>query len=143
MTLNKDKIQSLVGQIRDVIGVLGQYKNADDGALLASEEKLGNIKYRFIVAAEACIDICNHIAAKGLNEAPESYSQCFEVLGKHGIIQKDMAQKMSHLARLRNLLVHLYWKVDDRRVIEMLRTDLSLLGEFASAVAAYAATQGG
>jgi len=37
---------------------------------------------------------------------------------------------MGRLAGLRNLLVHLYWKVDDRRVIEVLRKDLGSVREY-------------
>jgi uncharacterized protein YutE (UPF0331/DUF86 family) len=136
MTVNKDKVEMLVGQIGEAVALLEQYRNADSDKLVSEKEKLGNIKYQFVVAAEACIDLCNHIAAKGLFEAPESYSKCFDALAKHGVIGAELAAKMADLARFRNLLVHLYWKVDDREVVQNLHK-IGVLREFASAIAAY------
>jgi len=34
------------------------------------------------------------------------------------------------MARFRNLIVHLYWKVDDRRVYQIIRDDLGNLDTF-------------
>jgi len=34
------------------------------------------------------------------------------------------------VARFRNLIVHLYWEVDNRRVYEIIRTDLNDLDAF-------------
>jgi uncharacterized protein YutE (UPF0331/DUF86 family) len=141
MTVNKDKVEMLVGQIGEAVALLEQYRNADSDKLVSEKEKLGNIKYQFVIAAEACIDLCNHIAAKGLFAAPESYSKCFDVLTEHGVIGAELAAKMADLARFRNLLVHLYWKVDDREVVRNL-SKIGVLREFASAIAAYVGKAG-
>jgi uncharacterized protein YutE (UPF0331/DUF86 family) len=37
---------------------------------------------------------------------------------------------MAELATLRNVLVHLFWKVDNRRVIQILKDDLPSVKEF-------------
>lgn len=136
MTLNKDEVHTLVGEIGEAIGDLERYRNVEADKLLYDKEKLGNIKYQFIVAAEACIDLCNHIAAKGLFTAPESYSKCFDVLFKHGVIEKNLAENMADLAKFRNLLVHLYSKVENQEVIENLKK-INIIREFVSAIATY------
>jgi uncharacterized protein YutE (UPF0331/DUF86 family) len=141
MTLNKDKVHTLLGEIGEAVGVLEQYRTVETDKLLHDKEKLGNIKYQFVVAPEACIDVCNHIAAKGLFTAPESYSKCFDVLTKHGVIGAELAAKMADPAKFRNLLVHLYWQVDDREVVRNL-SKIGVLREFASAVAAYVGEAG-
>lgn len=135
MSVNQEKVATLLGEIRKSLGVLEGYRTAEDAALLESQERLGNIKYQFIIAIEACIDLCNHFAAQNFVETPESYSHCFELLGKHRVIDSMLAAKMAELARFRNLLVHLYWKVDDARVIEILKTELPWLQRFVESVA--------
>jgi len=42
------------------------------------------------------------------------------------------------MARFRNRLVHVYWDVDDRRVVEYLQESLGDLEQFAAAVAGHA-----
>jgi uncharacterized protein YutE (UPF0331/DUF86 family) len=138
MTVNKDKVHLLVGQIAEAVGELERYGRVQPEELVSDKEKLGNIKYQFVVAAEACIDLCNHIAAKGLYAAPENYSRCFEVLLEHKVIGQALAADMAALAKFRNLLVHLYWKVDNYQVVLNLKKT-SVLKEFAMAISAYAA----
>jgi uncharacterized protein YutE (UPF0331/DUF86 family) len=118
--LNTAKIQTLIGECRKAIAQLSSYATAPRNGILASPEKLGNLKYQFIIAVEAAIDMCQHIAAKGFNEVPESYANCFDVLHTKSIIDAELSAGMSELARFRNVLVHLYWKVEDEKVLDML-----------------------
>lgn len=60
--LDVERITSLVSVARNALGELSGYQELEEAQLLSSSEKLGNIKYQFIVAVEACVDICNHIA---------------------------------------------------------------------------------
>jgi uncharacterized protein YutE (UPF0331/DUF86 family) len=41
------------------------------------------------------------------------------------------------MARFRNLIVHLYWKVDDREVHRVIREDLADLDQYLRAIAVY------
>jgi len=128
--INKEKIITLIGEVRKALGELSKYISLDDSIILDSSEKLGNIKYQFIIAIEACIDICNHIAVKTYSRAPDSYSECFELLGQKKILNIDLSKEMSRFAKFRNLLVHLYWKVDDRMVVDILKNDLHSINGF-------------
>ena len=52
---------------------------------------------------------------------PESYSKCFDLLFQNKFISAHvMAAKMGELAKFRNLIVHIYWKVDNQIVISKL-----------------------
>jgi len=130
MTLNKEKMMTLVGEAHRALGMLEGYREEQIDGILQNSEKLSAIKYQFVVLAEACIDICNHVAARVFAQTPESYVGCFELLGQRSVIDSSLVQRMGRLAGLRNLLVHLYWKVDDRRVIEVLRKDLGSVREY-------------
>lgn len=67
------------------------------------------------------------------SEAPESYAACFAILHEKNILDQTLADEIGTLARFRNVLVHLYWKVDDERVIENLQK-LDLLESFLRAI---------
>ena len=118
--INREKIVSLAGEAQKAVVQLSQYSKMPSSEIVASPEKLGNIKYQFIVSIEACIDICQHVASKFFAQIPESYAQCFDVLEEKGVISKELSGQMAELAKFRNVLVHLYWRVDDARVIDMI-----------------------
>jgi uncharacterized protein YutE (UPF0331/DUF86 family) len=87
-------------------------------------------KYLLIVATEAAIDICNHIVARRGGRAPEDYADCFAILVDLKVISGDLAGRLQQMARFRNLLVHVYWRIDNRRIYEALRNDLRDLDAF-------------
>jgi len=133
---DRERIVTLVGEARRALGQLHKHAAETEEDLLASEVKLGNIKYQFIVAIESCIDICAHIAAKSYARAPESYAACFDILVEENVVERELASRMSELARFRNVLVHRYWEVNDQRVVGKLRTDLQHVEEFLRKAAA-------
>jgi uncharacterized protein YutE (UPF0331/DUF86 family) len=136
--LDRERIATLVGEARRALGQLRQHAAEEPQDLLASEIKLGSIKYQFIVAIESCIDICTHVAAKLYVRAPESYAGCFDLLLEGKVIDEGLARQMSDLARFRNILVHRYWQVNNERVVGKLRTDLKYIENFISKAAALA-----
>ncbi|MGB9777123.1 MAG: type VII toxin-antitoxin system HepT family RNase toxin [Anaerolineae bacterium] len=67
--------------------------------------------------------------------SPTDYADCFTVLQEIGVLPDDLAERMRRMARFRNLLVHLYGKVDNRKVHRILREDLDDLRLFREAIA--------
>ena len=66
--------------------------------------------YRLLIAIEAALNLCYHVAAKRLKKVPEEYAECFAILSDAGIIPVDLSERLQKTARFRNLLVHMYWK---------------------------------
>ncbi|MDI6793208.1 MAG: DUF86 domain-containing protein, partial [bacterium] len=81
-------------------------------------------KYNFIVAIESAIDISNHIIARKSLGKPEDYSAVFSILGEAEVFSKEVVIRLKQMARFRNMLVHLYWKVDNNRLYEILKGNL-------------------
>lgn len=138
--VDRERIATLVGEARKALGLLHQHGKEAEHEILASEVKLGSIKYQFIVAIESCIDICTHLAAKLYMQAPDSYAGCFDLLREGKVIDDELAGRLSDLAKFRNILVHRYWEVDDRRVVMKLKNDLVHVEEFLKKVSAFAAS---
>lgn len=118
--VNPDKIDTLVAEARNSLKYLNAYAKEDPDELIASHEKMSSIKYQFVICAEACLNLCQHISAKEFATIPDSYAECFDLLAENRILDTEHAKQLRQLAGLRNLLVHLYWKVDNRKVINML-----------------------
>lgn len=73
---------------------------------LADARTRNSAKYLLIVASEAALDLCNHLAAKKGGRAPEDYADCMTILEEIGVLDADLRGRMSRMARFRNLLVH-------------------------------------
>jgi uncharacterized protein YutE (UPF0331/DUF86 family) len=59
------------------------------------------------------------------------------VLAELGALPSDLAQRLARMARFRNLLVHLYVRMDDTGVHRIIREDLADLDEYLGAIGRY------
>lgn len=48
-----------------------------------------------------------------------------------------MAEKLADMAKFRNMLVHIYWKIDDKKVYEIMKKNILDLEEFVEEVRNY------
>ena len=128
--VDRDRVLTLIGEARHAMGQLTSYGKLTDKEILSSDERVGNIKYQWIIMMEACIDLCNHFSARLFGKTPESYAGCFEIMQKSQVIDEPLAVGMAELARFRNVLVHLYWKVDNGMVVRHTRSRLDLVERY-------------
>ncbi len=88
------------------------------------------LKFSLFEIVEACIDIANHIISAERFERAEEYAEMFITLGKHEVISEELAEKLARMARFRNLLVHRYWEVDMKYIMEIVEHNLEDVEEF-------------
>lgn len=135
--VNLDRLRELAGHLRNACRQLQELKSQEADAFLSDAKTVNSAKYLLIVAAEAALDICNHLAAKQGGRSPEDYADCMAILGEIGVLETDLKIRMSKMARFRNLLVHLYWKVDDREVFRVIRENLGDFDLYLRAIGRY------
>lgn len=91
------------------------------------------VKYLMQTAVEACANIAEHIIF-GLHIGhPETNKELFPILSKEGIIDEDLADKLSRAVGLRNILVHQYRKVNLAILADCATVGLNDLRAFAKA----------
>lgn len=134
MDVNLDLLRERAGEIREALERLSPYARLSREEFCSNEERTAAAKYRLIVAIEAALSICNHLCSRVARKAPETFADCFRILGKEGIISEALAQRLSKMARFRNLVIHLYWQVDNSRVHRILQEDARDLEEYLAQV---------
>lgn len=134
------RVQTLLDRLGREIIALRRLAKRDRADLLADDDILAAVKYRFVVAIEACIDTGRHLVASEGLRAPRDYADVFTVLGEHGLLPTDVVTALRDTARFRNLLVHEYTDVDDARVVEILKTRVEDLQRFRESLADAALT---
>lgn len=121
--VNHELLGEKMTDIAKSITLLDKFAPVEEKDFLADELLVSAVKYQLLLAIEAAQNICNHLAARVAKEAPESYADCFRILGKNRIISKELAASLASMARFRNLLVHQYSKVDDGVVYRILKNN--------------------
>ncbi len=135
--VDRDKIEGLIRHLRQYLTYLRQLAPVPLAEFLADPHRVGSARYYLTVAVEACLDIANHlIATEGLR-APADYKDTFGVLGEAHVLSEGLTTTMQHLAGLRNLLVHVYWDVDDAAIHDSLRSELGDFEAFIASILAF------
>lgn len=122
--VDRDKVEGLIRHLRQYTGHLREIAKLDRDKFLNDPMAIGSARYYLQVSIESCIDIGNHIIATERLRSPKDYKDTFKVLNETGIIPDDFTPSMQAMAGLRNLLVHLYWEVDDEMIYDSLDTEL-------------------
>jgi len=97
---------------------------------LSDERNVLSLKYLLIESVEAIADICQHLLAKAKGIVCEGYVDCIVKAGEAGIIDVSLAQKLRKLTDLRNILIHRYWVVDDKKIYTQTVENKKYLREF-------------
>jgi uncharacterized protein YutE (UPF0331/DUF86 family) len=119
---DREVIESRIRDVNDALQLLSHLmlRGFEE---LSVHEKL-SMRYLVIQLVEASASICVRVLISLYNESIESYAQCFYRVAAKGFIPGDLAHRLASAARLRNLLVHRYWAISDRRVYESVREGL-------------------
>jgi uncharacterized protein YutE (UPF0331/DUF86 family) len=136
MTLNSDLIRARCAEIEESLARLEQFRSLSRETFLSNQDLLDVACYRLLVAIEAALALCFHVSAKRLHKVPEEYAGCFETLHEAGLLPADLTARLQQMARFRNLLVHVYWKIDYAQVYEVILTRLDDLRTFRTAIIA-------
>jgi uncharacterized protein YutE (UPF0331/DUF86 family) len=124
-----------MGEINAALHKLAGYAEISEKDFVANPEKLDSAKYNLIVAIEGAMDICNSIVARAGGRAPKDHADCFEVLRELNFLEPEFVERLKRMARFRNLLVHLYWKVDDKKIYQILKQDIQDIKDYLKVIA--------
>lgn len=131
MTLNADLVRFRCQEIEDSLTRLDRIRHGLSRDQFLNDRDAQDIaSYRLLVAIEAALALCYHVTAKRLRRVPEEYAECFKILAEGGIISEELSLRLQKAARFRNMLVHVYWKVDYGAVFDVLNDSLADLRAF-------------
>ena len=90
------------------------------------------------VAIQSAIDVANDIIVMKNLEEPSTYKESFEILRKNKIIPDRLAKNLMALAGFRNIIAHLYFRIDAEKAYRVLKTADGHLEEFFKIVRKFA-----
>jgi uncharacterized protein YutE (UPF0331/DUF86 family) len=86
-------------------------------------------------AIQACLDLATHWLADAGWDVPAAYGEVFASLRRHGVIEQELAGRLTAAAGFRNLVAHQYGGLDWRRVHDIASSALGDLETFCAVLA--------
>lgn len=113
--VNVEEIRHRLSEIKEALS----YLKTAQKEITENREKFLLGRYLLQIMLEAVFTIGNQIIADGGFRKPGSYRDILDILKDKQIISKDLFDKLSPYAELRNRLVHTYWKISQAELLEI------------------------
>jgi uncharacterized protein YutE (UPF0331/DUF86 family) len=130
MDIDKEKIKKRFSEINNAVKEIKSISALPDKDFWAEKKNIAALKYYLLQAIESVGNISAHIVAKVYNLGVSSFGECFDVLEKEGILNDIFILNLRQMVKFRNRLVHEYWDVDDKKVLDFARKDISDFKDF-------------
>ena len=134
MDIDKEKIKQRFSEINEAINSAKGLVKLSDEEFWSRKENIAAVKYYLLQAIEAVGGVCVHIAAKKFNKGVSAFGECFEIMEKEGVLEKTLADKLRKMAKFRNKLIHRYWEIENKNILEYARKDFGDFEDFIRAV---------
>ena len=122
-----------MGDIKNAVLELEKYQKMDLGEFLKDNNNYNLSAYHLRIAIEAVLTIGTHILSRiPQNGKKKDYTQVILSLADYNVLPRDFSQKIKGIAGYRNRLVHLYWKVEPKELLSVMKENLGDLQEFIS-----------
>jgi len=127
--VDKEYVGRLIADIKSTIAEILSYTSSKPFEELSSVERYA-IRYLLVALAEALMALAIHLARKVFSREPETPIHALTILRDEGLLTIDECDELIKLVRLRNLLVHRYWVIDDEKIYNSIKRDFKAVYSF-------------
>ena len=119
-----DRITRRFELLRENVGKLRELAALPEADFLSDFARVEAAKHLLQTSIEAVIDVAVQILSTLNEPLPGHHAGVFEALSRHGVVPAERVETYRQMVAFRNRVVHLYDRVDDRRVYEILSRNL-------------------
>jgi len=136
--VDRDRIARLLEEIKRSLRVIETVISQSMDEFLADVRNRYTLRLSVVEIVEAAASIGLHILREQFGEDAEGYVSVFRALIERGVLPSDVGEGMIRLVRLRNLIVHRYWEVNDVRLYKEIKDEgVKLVKRFIEEVERY------
>jgi len=136
--VDAELVERRLGEIEEATKYVSLLLEEGEEKFASSFKSRLALRHLILMIVESAASIALHILAEDFEERAESYGEAFEKLARRGVLKPETALEMAAMARLRNLIVHRYWLVDDLRIYREARgSGLEIVRRFVEEVRRY------
>jgi uncharacterized protein YutE (UPF0331/DUF86 family) len=112
-----DVVQRLLAVLLDNLADLRRYRSQVTlEALQSNRDVQHQVLHALYLAVQSSVDLALHVGADAALPQSATYQDAFRRLGEGGIVDRDLAMRLTGWAGLRNVLAHFYPVIDYSRV---------------------------
>lgn len=138
MTIRKVSLATKLGKLEQFIKAIKNLQKTINRKKFLDDDFIQKTVERYLqLALEACIDIADHIINEYRFEKGETYRSTFLVLGKEKVLPEKFAEDFSRATGFRNILVHGYIDLDEKKVFEHFKKDAGDIEKFVKYIVKY------
>ncbi len=138
MRVDKERIKKylfdILSNLRDIESLLREYGEKE---LVKNKHLMKSLKYSLVEISEASSIILQHILAKYYGIPVKGYMDTLKKAYESGIITESLFGSLKPFFDLRNAMVHRYWSVDDKKLINMCNTNYKEFFKFIETIESF------
>ena len=137
--ITRQKIFEKLEKLKEYLGYLNKLREEikSKEEFVSDFHLYGSVERYLQLSVQTVIDI-NHLLIVDLElKRPQDNYEAVSALYEKEIISEKLAQKITRMVGLRNILVHEYGKIDREKVFDVLQENLTDLEDFQKAVLNY------
>lgn len=137
MVLRVEALRERLAKLEEVIARLG------DLSAVGRDEFLHDYRHQWLaergleLAAQAVLDIGNHVLAGEFGESATEYEGIVKGLAARAVVSADLAKRLRGLGGFRNILVHGYLGIDAEKVYAALQRSTRDFTDFEAEILAW------
>ena len=124
-----ERITQKIGRIREYMAILQPFAQ-DCLDQMKNPVFRGAILHYLYLMADTCIVLAEMVIKKENFRPPQSYAECFDILGEQGVLNKEFAYSFAKIAGFRNFLAHDYDRVDYKQICQAMIKNLNEVEQF-------------
>lgn len=118
--VDRERVDARLERLDHLLAMLERTRAAGLDAYMADEQRRLATERALTVALQICLDVAAQLVSERDGRTPDTYAGVFAALAADDLLDPVLADRLGAAARQRNLLVHLYLEIDDRRVFAAL-----------------------
>ncbi len=137
--MSAERVEILLAEIRDSLEIARSMVDMDYSSFIRDVRNRYTLRLALVEIVESATSLGLYLLREIFNiKKVEGYSQVFKKLVEHGVISPEVGEEMRRLVKLRNLIIHRYWEVDDSRIYREARdSGLDVVKKFVEEVEEY------
>ena len=132
--IDQEYVRARLARLREYTQLLADLRRIDHTKFRSDPKLYGLAQWYLQQAVELLFGTGAYLVMALALPKPEAYHDILDAIGKHGIIDKQLAYRLEHLANLRNLLAYDREQTDIDEVYDQVQTRIADLLAFADRI---------
>lgn len=137
MVLRIESVRERLAKLEEVVTRLAELARISEDEFARDYRQQWVAERGLEIAAQAVLDVGNHVLAGEFGHSATEYSGILRGLGERGVLSPVLATRLAGLGGFRNILVHGYLGIDREKVYSALQRSVRDFTDFQAEIVAW------